>query len=182
MEILNRLLKALLAAFLLGATLTPLAAEDHAPLRWTVVKQTIRLRFPAVPQLTTTDLAAWLADSTRTPPLLLDTRSPEEYAVSHLHQAHRAASEQEAHVLLDSLATDQPLVLYCSVGYRSSALVKKLKKRGYTKIYNLEGSLFEWANAGHPMYQGETQVYSVHPYDKKWGQLLAPTLHAKLNR
>jgi hypothetical protein len=71
-----------------------------------VVKQTIRLRFPTVPQLTTTDLAAWLADYTRTPPLLLDTRPAEEYAVSHLHQAHRAVAEQEALILLDSLATD----------------------------------------------------------------------------
>lgn len=176
------LIARLTAGLLAASLLFTMTAEADDPVQWTLIKQGIRQRFPAVPQLSTADLAAWLADSTRTPPLLIDTRPPAEYAVSHLHKAHRAASEKETLALLDSLKTDQPLVLYCSVGYRSSELAAKLKERGYKNLYNLEGSLFEWANAGYPVYQGQTQVKTVHPYDKKWGLLLAPELRAAPDR
>lgn len=39
-------------------------------------------KFQEVPQLSTADLAAWLADPERMPPQLLDAREPEEFAVS----------------------------------------------------------------------------------------------------
>ena len=170
----------MLIVWLLALPLTIVTIEAQTFLQWSTVKQDIRQRFPAVPQLSTVELVAWLADSTRTPPLLLDTRSVDEYAVSHLYHAHRATSLKEALILLDSLATDQSLVLYCSVGYRSSALVKKLNTHT-TKIYNLEGSFFEWANSGYPIYKGPVRVNTVHPYNNKWGQLLTPTLRAKID-
>jgi 3-mercaptopyruvate sulfurtransferase SseA len=69
-------------------------------------------------------------------------------------------------------------VLYCSVGYRSSMAAEQLAKLGYTDVQNLEGSLFAWANAGHPLEGGDR----VHPYDAKWGELLDPRLRAPLGR
>ena len=49
-------------------------------------------------------------------------------------------------------------------------------KKGYTEVYNLEGSIFAWANEGRPVYRGKERVQVVHPYDKIWGRLLKKSL------
>jgi len=74
----------------------------------------------------------------------------------------------------------QPIVVYCSVGYRSSALAEKLARAGMTNVFNLEGSIFAWANEGRPVYRGDTLLNpaQVHPFNTKWGQLLRPELRA----
>jgi hypothetical protein len=41
---------------------------------------------------------------------------------------------------------DRPVVAYCAVGWRSSALAEKLKAQGYTNVGNLEG-LIEMARS-----------------------------------
>lgn len=138
---------------------------------WPAIKRMVRDKFPDVPQMTTSDLSRHLAADAR-PPILLDARSDEEYAVSHLPNARLATSEQQGLAALADAGKDQLIVAYCSVGYRSSALAEKLIKRGYTNVHNLEGSIFEWANEGRPVVQDERQVKAVHPYDKTWGGLL----------
>ena len=119
----------------------------------------------------------WLADpDSLNRPILLDTRAPEEFAVSQLHGAELAPDERAALQRLQDHPKDQRIVLYCSVGYRSSGMAEKLMKDGFTNIHNLEGSLFAWANEGRPVYRGDRQVEVVHPYDKKWGKLLQRNL------
>jgi rhodanese-related sulfurtransferase len=141
------------------------------------IKQTVRNRFPSVQQLSTNELDAWLKDAKRTQPLLLDARTPQEFAVSQLRGARNAEQIEAA---LKDYPKDQPIVAYCAVGYRSSALSEKLKQRGFTNVYNLEGSIFQWANEGRPIYKGEQLVQQVHPFDTKWGQMLKPELRAPL--
>lgn len=74
------------------------------------------------------------------------------------------------------------VVCYCSVGYRSSLVaeklhdyVKKSKDAASTNIsvYNLEGSLFKWANENRHMVnsRGETTKFA-HPYNAVFGKLL----------
>ena len=141
------------------------------------IKQTVRTKFPTVPQLATNELDAWLKNTNRAQPLLLDARSKAEYATSHLRGASLASEATET---LKSYPKDKPIVAYCAVGYRSSALAEKLKQQGFTNVVNLEGSIFQWANEGHPVYKGEQQVSQVHPFDAKWGELLKPELRAPL--
>ncbi|HEX4945822.1 MAG TPA: rhodanese-like domain-containing protein [Blastocatellia bacterium] len=141
------------------------------------IKQTVREKFPQVKQLSTADLATWIKDTNRTQPLLLDARTPEEFAVSHLHGARNG--EQIAAALKD-YPKDQPIVTYCAVGYRSSVLADKLRQQGFTNVANLEGSIFQWANEGRPLYKGEALVQQVHPFDTKWGQMLKPDVRAPL--
>jgi hypothetical protein len=45
-------------------------------------------------------------------------------------------------------------------------------------VYNLDGSIFQWANEGRPLYSGTNRVASVHPYDREWGRFLKKELHA----
>ena len=171
------------------------ASEDNT-MFWSTTLKMIRAKFPEVAQLSTDSLQAWLdepgqAEEAQSPseqtqmvqapskrPLLLDVREQEEYEVSHLKDAVRAASAKEALEALEGVPTDRPVVLYCSVGYRSSEMAGFLQKRGFEKVYNLEGSIFAWANEGKPVYRGGERVQVVHPYDRVWGKLLKKVLRS----
>ncbi len=76
--------------------------------------------------------------------LLLDVRTPEEFASGHLD----GATNVPVQVLESKLETltakkDQPIVVYCRSGHRSSSAAELLKKGGYTKVQNL-GAMSNW--------------------------------------
>jgi hypothetical protein len=60
------------------------------------------------------------------------------------------------------------------VGYRSAHLVRQLKASGYTRVFNLPGSIIRWHNQGYPVVAAGRRVRQVHPYDRSWGRLLDP--------
>ena len=76
------------------------------------------------------------------------------------------------------LPKDAFIIAYCSVGLRSAGFIDDLQQRGYQQSYNLEGSLFEWANKGYRLEQSEKRTYVVHPYNGDWGVLLDKKLHS----
>ncbi len=172
------------ATLILVAVLSALAGivlyRGH-DLSWRSVKQRIRGEFPAVKQLSTAELAAWLARDEGPRPILLDVRSEAEYRVSHLPGAVLADRGAGDAALPPGVRKDAPIVAYCAVGFRSSAMAERLRLAGYTHVYNLEGSIFEWANQGHPLYRGDEEVRRVHPYDGQWGRLLDRELHADVS-
>lgn len=147
-------------------------------LGWSAVNRMIANDHPEARHLSTDSLAVLLADSTRAQPLLLDTRPPEEYRVSHLPGARRIDPDATSFPMLDDVPRDTLIVAYCSVGYRSSGIAERLQEAGFTNVYNLEGSIFRWANEGRPVYRDGQPVRHVHPYDALWGQLLDRELHA----
>ena len=140
-------------------------------ITWMQVEARIREAFPGVPSIDTAGLSELLEDPARTV-VLLDAREAEEFAVSHLGGALRATSIEHAAALVDGAPTGATIVAYCSVGYRSARLVAALRARGRTQVYNLEGSIFRWANEDRPLYRGDVPVRDVHPFDEAWGVLL----------
>ena len=177
------LMFALRLAICIGVTAsTPAGAEapeegEDNTMFWSMTLKMIRARFPTVARVSTDTLQSWLDESPQRKNLLLfDVREPEEYAVSHLQGARPAPSKDEALKALQGTPSDQRIVLYCSVGYRSSELAQFLMKKGYTEVYNLEGSIFAWANEGRPVYRGKERVKVVHPYDRIWGSFLKKSL------
>lgn len=146
------------------------------------MKALVHERFPGVIHLTSAELATWLADSHRVPPVLLDVRSRAEFEVSHLQGARWVAPNTPARDLLPLLPADRPVVLYCSVGYRAAACATRLRRAGFMHVLNLEGSLFQWANEGRPMESGNGVATQVHPYSRSFGKLLAPERRAPLPR
>ena len=84
-------------------------------------------------------------------PIFLDAREEEEYAVSHLPGALLLGYDSPDYGVLDAVAKDQPLVVYCTVGYRSNKMVGQLQARGFTQVYNLYGSLYAWSLFGLPL-------------------------------
>ena len=143
---------------------------------WRALKQRIERRFPDAPGMPVDALVARLDGAGATNTLLLDARAPEEYAVSHLPGARLTQGYDEAVAALRAAGTGATAVVYCSVGYRSADLVSQLRSNGWTNTVNLTGSLFEWANEGHPVFRGTNPVHSVHPYDRTWGRLLNSVL------
>jgi len=142
------------------------------------MKALVRRRFPEVQHLTPEELAAWLGDPNRVPPLLLDVRTRTEFDVSHLPGARHVDPQIPASRLQPMLPADAPVVMYCSVGYRSAACATRLLKAGCTQVFNLEGSLFQWANEGRPLESNGQPARTVHPYSERFGKLLAPELRA----
>ena len=154
-----------------GKQVAPVSG-GYAKEEWPAAYKLVRDKFPEVRQLTTAQLDDWLKDKTKPQPLLLDARATQEYAVSRLPNAQPAADETQALAALAQKAKDAPVVVYCSIGYRSSALAQKLKARGFTNVQNLEGSIFKWANEARALQRDSLSVNVVHPFDERWGRLL----------
>lgn len=150
------------------------ACTMRKPLEWPVVLAEVRSAHPTVEHLSVQELARELP---ATHPVLLDVRSREEFETSHLPGAVLAPDLDSALEAL-SHSPNAPVVVYCSVGMRSSALAEELVAHGYTSARNLEGGIFAWANAGEPLVAGDAPATKVHPYDRRWGLLLAPERRA----
>jgi rhodanese-related sulfurtransferase len=143
------------------------------------IRKLVRARFPDVPHLTTSQLADWLSDAQRAPPLLLDVRSDEEFAVSHLPNACQIDPDSNADDVMGKLPRDQPWVLYCSAGYRSSHLAQRLLQAGATDVANLDGAIFSWVREGRELQPSGPGI-QVHPYSKIAAKLLRPEHRAPL--
>lgn len=137
-----------------------------------LLKRFIRRRFPRVPRLTTIEFAQKLEDSKEFHPLVLDARSKEEYAVSHLIDARRININAVTLKQAFREPTNQAIVVYCSVGYRSAKVVQQLQQAGFNQIFNLEGGLFQWANEQRPLFHAGQPTQRVHPYNAVWGLLI----------
>jgi rhodanese-related sulfurtransferase len=144
---------------------------------WKIIQQVIRKRFPTVEQLAPKALEIWLAQPTA--PLLLDVRTAEEYEVSHLPKAQHAPHDFRCLEQWD-ITLETPIVVYCSVGYRSARYAQKLQAAGYKTVLNLQGSIFQWVNEGYLVQRNEQRVKQVHPYNGLWGALLNPAYRASL--
>ena len=135
----------------------------------------VRAHFPDVPHISTRQLADWLADPRREPPVLLDARTVEEFNVSHLPNAMREVPP-------GVIASGRPVVAYCSIGWRSAETTRQMTRAGTTNVFNLEGSIFAWASEGRPLESHGKPAYKVHPYDSSWGRLLPSSIRSDQTR
>jgi len=104
-------------------------------------------------------------------PLLLDAREKSEYDVSHIEGAQYIGYKKLDLSVLDTVTKDQTIVVYCSIGYRSEKIGEKLINMGYTNVFNLYGSIFEWVNRGNEVVdENDEATKEVHTYNKKWSK------------
>ncbi|HEY2801108.1 MAG TPA: rhodanese-like domain-containing protein [Chthoniobacterales bacterium] len=147
---------------------------------WFVLKRSLRAKFGDERWITTEQLADWLADKDHPAPMLLDVRTPAEWKVSHLPGARQVDPAASAEAVAGATAKSAPIVTYCSVGYRSGEMARRLRAAGFTRVRNLEGSIFEWGNEHRPLVHGGKPATQVHPYDAFWSRLLQPEVWARL--
>lgn len=145
------------------------------PASW---KALISAQFPEGEWVDAETLSQWIGSRPPERLVILDVREPEEYAVSHLRGA---LSVDPSHPDVEGLSIPpaSTVVVYCSIGYRSAAIVDDLKNAGVDEVYNLEGGLFEWANQGRAVYREEKPVHEVHPFNRWWGLLLKSELRGR---
>lgn len=131
----------------------------------------LALNFPNVKSMNISQFRQWLDNQTSTP-LILDARSQEEYAVSHLKSAQLIEVDNSDIAVLPEIPLNTSIVVYCSVGYRSARVVQQLQQAGHQNVFNLSGGIFEWVNQGEPVFKDNHPVEVVHPYNFLWGRLL----------
>ena len=70
---------------------------------------------------------------------------------------------------LHGINKNAPIIVYCSVGYRSEKISEKLLAAGYKNVENLYGGIFEWKNKRNTVVDKNGITNNVHPYSKTWG-------------
>lgn len=105
--------------------------------------------------------------------LILDAREFDEFEISHLPGAMFIGYKNYQSELMEDVHPSTPIVVYCSIGYRSEKIGEKLQEMGFQKVHNLYGSLFEWANRGLPLDDIKGQrTTTVHGYNRSWSKWL----------
>jgi phage shock protein E len=85
-------------------------------------------------------------------PLILDVRSPAEYAAGHVPKARNVPhSEITARLAEIALYRDRDVILYCERGGRASRARDVLETAGFGKLRRLAGDMEAWRDAGLPV-------------------------------
>jgi rhodanese-related sulfurtransferase len=105
--------------------------------------------------------------------ILLDIRTATEYNVSHLPRAKFVDYKNFKAHNLDTFSRETPIVLYCSVGYRSERVGERLLAMGFKDVKNLYGGIFEWVNKGYAVVDRNGKgTTHVHTYNRSWSKWL----------
>lgn len=84
--------------------------------------------------------------------ILLDVRTPGEFSEGFIEGARlidfQSGNFENEIATLDKNAT---YAVYCRSGNRSGQAVKVMHDAGFHNVYNLNGGVIDWANAGLPL-------------------------------
>ena len=82
----------------------------------------------------------------------LDVRTPGEFAEGYIEGARlinfQSGNFENEISTLDKSAT---YAVYCRSGNRSGQAVKVMQAAGFTNVFNMNGGVIDWANAGLPL-------------------------------
>ena len=140
----------------------PAGADDQPQSALAGLMDEIEQKYPNTPHIRLDQAKARLSTA-----IFVDVRQPQEYAVSRIPGAINVHDPDE--LLAFASATNEPIVLYCSVGYRSAERAKQLRDAGLTNVTNFTGSIFAWANENLRLEDDLGPTDDVHPYNWYWG-------------
>ncbi len=80
--------------------------------------------------------------------LILDVRSNVEYESSHLKDAVNVPLQNLTSRLVE-FDKNAAILVYCGSGQRSSQACTILVERGFTKVFNIQGGIAAWREAGY---------------------------------
>lgn len=98
--------------------------------------------------------------------VLVDVRTPQERKVSMLPNA----ISKDEFLSNTKKYQGKKVVAYCTIGYRSSEFINKLKDR-FPEAYNLRGSLLSWAHDDGQFFHEGQNTSQVHVYGRAWNLL-----------
>jgi phage shock protein E len=82
--------------------------------------------------------------------VMLDVRTPEEYAQGHIPGVVLIPLDQVPNRLAD-IPKDKTVIVTCQSGNRSGQAAKLLREKGYTNIHNMLGGFTAWEKDGYPV-------------------------------
>lgn len=147
-------------------------AWDGCPLGGVILRQAVALKFRDVRRVSPSELVAWMKDPNRPPPLLIDARHPDQFALSHIDGSVNIDAAQPDLAKLEHVRRDLPIVVYDGPGAVGAAMVTGLANAGFSRVSNLDGGLFRWVNEGHPVANDQGPASRVAPLNWGWGRLL----------
>ncbi len=104
--------------------------------------------FAADGEISAQELLSRLAGKNR--PLVLDVRTPGEYASGHVPGAINIPHDQIQSRLSELEGQrDEDVVVYCRSGRRAGIASEALTEAGF-RVLHLEGDMMGWAAEGHP--------------------------------
>jgi phage shock protein E len=130
----------LLVAVLVGCSTAPAAAPTASPVT------------PAQTQNLPADIDVTTANSLRghSDVVMLDVRTPEEYAQGHIPGVVPIPLDQVPNRLAE-IPKDKTVIVTCRSGNRSGQAAELLRQKGYTNIHNMLGGITAWEQAGYPV-------------------------------
>lgn len=94
--------------------------------------------------------------------LILDVRTPDETQLGIIEGATLInIYDDDFETKIDLMEKSKPILVYCASGGRSSQAATILAEHGFMEIYNLEGGLYGWQNAGFPVTQAKSDLTSL---------------------
>lgn len=126
-----------------GAAAAELSATETAP----------------IPELRTNDAGAVLVSQDEilrmidggTAPMILDVRTAEEFAQSHVPGAINISYDQLADRLSEvEVAKEGGVIVYCQSGRRAGIAEELLLGQGFSNVQHLEGDMRAWLEANRP--------------------------------
>ena len=77
--------------------------------------------------------------------VLVDVRTPQEYAQGHIENAINIDFYAPDFLKkMNALDKNKDIYIYCRSGHRSGLAAKKLEQSGFKKIYDLQGGINNW--------------------------------------
>lgn len=101
-----------------------------------------------VPSIAPSELSARRASGTA--PVVIDVRTPDEYATGHIPGALNIPFDQVADRIAE-IDAPNGVALYCMVGPRARKGETALLAAGYASVLHIEGGLAAWQAAGLPV-------------------------------
>lgn len=84
-------------------------------------------------------------------PVILDVRTPEEYAEGHIDGAMLTNFlGDDFQKQLENLDKNKSYVVYCKSGIRQAKAATYMKESGFKHVYLLEGGIDNWMKEGKP--------------------------------
>ena len=86
--------------------------------------------------------------------ILLDVRTPEEFAEGHLENAINIDFYKDDFAEeLNKLDKSKPYAIYCRSGHRSGITCKKMEEIGFKSTVNLDGGILQWIEEGMKVFK-----------------------------
>ena len=105
--------------------------------------------------------------------LILDVRTPDETQLGIIEGATLInIYDDDFETKIDLMEKSKPILVYCASGGRSSQAAAILAENGFMEVYNLEGGLYGWQNAGFPVSEAKNDLTSIKMTEDDLSELI----------